>query len=257
MIKLGIAPINWSNDDDYSLGADISFEQCLDEMQQAGFVGCEAGHKFPQDTTKLKQELTKRNLELASKWFSAYVIDKGYKKNNIDDFKRHLDYLGAMSCQQAVVCECSYSTHSNPNIILNEKPIWNKQELASICEYLNKLGDIANSYKINLVYHQHMGTGVQTEQELINLLDNTESSLVKLLLDTGHLVFAGGNINNLLDKYIDRISHVHFKDIRADVLNNIVKSNYNISFLAAVKQGVFTVPGDGCIDFSPQNQTHL
>lgn len=249
MIKLGISPINWSNDDDHSMGGDISFEQCLDEMYQAGFSGCEVGHKFPVSAKQLLKELAKRNLSIASKWFSAYAIDKQQKRNNISDFCDHLEFLSELGAKVVVVSECSYSVHSDISKPLAEKPVWNSEQWNKIYEYINLLGYIAKDYGLQLAYHQHIGTGVETEAELIKLLSNTNSDLVKLLLDTGHMYFAGIDINNVLNKYIDRIVHVHLKDIRKDVYNKIVSNKNSTSFLSAVKSGVFTVPGDGVIDF--------
>lgn len=249
MIKLGISPINWSNDDDHSLGAEYSFEQCLDEMVEAGFSGCEIGHKFPSDINTLKQALSNRNLSIASKWHSAYIIDKQKHQNDLNNFKTHLNLLKSLDAKVAVVCECSYSVHSDPNLALTEKPVWNQSELDRICQHMNLLGNTAKDHGLQLVYHQHIGTGIETEQELCYLLDHTNSDNVGLLLDTGHLYFAGANIQNILNKYIGRISHVHLKDIRQDVFQQVTSQKQSSSFLSAVKSGIFTVPGDGVIDF--------
>ena len=96
--------------------------------------------------------------------------------------------------------------------------------------------------------HHHMGTGVQTVEEIDRLMDETDPELVFLLFDSGHLSFAGIDPIPVLKKYIKRIKHVHLKDLRLKVYEEVKKQN--MSFLDAVRAGVFTVPGDGDVDFT-------
>lgn len=107
--------------------------------------------------------------------------------------------------------------------------------------------EIAGRYGLKLVYHHHLGTGVQTEEEVDRLMAGTDPSLVHLLYDTGHAYISDGNYMNILEKHIDRIKHVHFKDARLNVMKKCKAEGR--SFQQAFLQGMFTVPGDGCIDF--------
>ncbi len=102
---------------------------------------------------------------------------------------------------------------------------------------------------MTLVYHHHMGTGVQTEEEIDKLMELTDPNLVSLLYDSGHLVCSGENHLRILEKYINRIKHVHLKDVRKDIVQKV--KNENLSFLKGIRLGMFTVPGDGNIDFEP------
>ena len=95
-------------------------------------------------------------------------------------------------------------------------------------------------------FHHHMGTAIETEEEL-DLLMNHTGEAVYLLFDTGHMTFAGGNSINVINKHAKRMNHFHAKDIRSDVVNSLDRSKE--SFLDAVLKGAFTVPGDGNIDF--------
>ena len=99
-----------------------------------------------------------------------------------------------------------------------------------------------------LAYHHHMGTVIETEADTMRLLDNTNDS-VKLTLDTGHMLFAQGNSQKILESYYERIHHIHCKDIRKNILEKSLKND--LSFRDAFLEGAFTVPGDGCIDYRP------
>ena len=83
-VKLGICPIGWSNDDMWDLGDENTFQQCISEMKLAGFDGCEVGHKYPEDKTVLKHMLDVRNMTIASKWFSSFLVDKPYEEVEAD-----------------------------------------------------------------------------------------------------------------------------------------------------------------------------
>ena len=248
-VELGIAPIGWTNDDMPELGGDIPFERCIDEMAEAGFEGCEVGNKFPRDPDVLKRALEPRNLSIASAWFSTFFTTKTAEKT-VREFIKHRDFLYAMGAKVIVVAECGRSIHGDINIPLhNNKPIFNDQEWKKLVNGLHELGKLAAEKGMSIVYHHHMGTGVQTFEEIEKLMNLTDPTLVSLLVDTGHMVFAGGDPAKLIKKFGNRVKHVHFKDIREEIMKRSIQEN--MSFLESVKLGVFTVPGDGMIDFVP------
>lgn len=248
-IKLGIAPIAWTNDDMPELGKENTFEQCISEMALAGFRGSEVGSKYPRDTEVLRKALALRNIEIAGAWFSSYLTTKSLKEN-IEKFLIHRDFLYEMGANVIVVSEQGHSIQGQMDVpLFTMKPVFNEGQWELLSNGLNKLGELAQAKGMNLVYHHHMGTGVQTEEEIDTLLEQTDSNLVFLLFDTGHLVFSGDDPMKILSKYLARIKHVHLKDVRLDVVNKVKEEK--LSFLQAVKEGAFTVPGDGCIDFLP------
>ncbi|QGH33609.1 myo-inosose-2 dehydratase [Gracilibacillus salitolerans] len=248
-IQLGIAPIGWTNDDMPELGGDITFEQCVSEMALAGFTGTEVGNKYPKDVDKLKNSLQLRGLSIASAWFSAYLTTKPYEETQ-EAFVKHRDFLYAMGSKVIVVSEQGKSIQGEMDTPLFEnKPIFSEQEWHVLADGLNKLGELAKEKDMKLVFHHHMGTGVQTSEEIDRLMDMTEEDFVYLLFDTGHLYFSGDDPLYILNKYLHRIKHVHLKDVRNDVAELVKREK--LSFLQAVKEGVFTVPGDGSYDFKP------
>ena len=248
-IKVGIAPIGWSNDDMPELGGDISFEQCIQEMAQAGYDGCEVGHKFPRNPKQLKKALDPLNLQVASAWFSSFFSNEAKQKQSLRDFNTHCEFLSNMGSKVVVVAECEKAIQQQDLPILKHQPQLDSQEWGHFIKGLNEAGKIAQQWKLNLVYHYHMGTVVQQDDDIKRLMENTKPELVSLVFDTGHAYFAGMDPDLICIQYLDRIKHVHLKDVRSDVLK--ICKDRSLSFLDAVREGVFTVPGDGCIDFQP------
>lgn len=249
VIKLGIAPIAWTNDDMPELGGENTFEQCISEMALAGFKGSEVGNKYPRDVTVLKKALSHRRLEIASAWFSTYLTTKPLEET-VSAFINHRDFLHAMGASVIVVSEQGRSIQGLMDTpLFDEKPQFTEDEWQRLALGLNHLGMLAKEKDMHIVYHHHMGTGVQTTSEIDRLMEMTDPELVHLLFDTGHLVFSGENPLYILKKYLPRIKHVHLKDVRRDVVEAVKAKKW--SFLQAVRQGVFTVPGDGSINFEP------
>ncbi|MGM0216302.1 myo-inosose-2 dehydratase [Enterococcus sp. AZ109] len=248
-IQLAMAPIAWTNDDMPELGKENTFEQTISEMALSGYTGTEIGNKYPRDPKVLHRYLDIRGLKVASAWFSAFLTTKPFEET-AKAFIEHRDFLHAMGAKVIVVAEQGHSIQGMMDQpVFDKKPSFTDEEWDKLSEGLEKLGDLAHQKDMEIVYHHHMGTGVQTTEEIDRLMASTDPKKVKLLFDTGHLVFSGEDPVAIFNKYQDRIEHIHFKDIREVVVGE-VKSK-KMSFLNAVKSGAFTVPGDGMIDFKP------
>lgn len=250
-VKLGIAPIGWCNDDMPELGGECTFEQIVSEMALAGFTGCEIGNKFPKDPDTLKEALDLRGMRIASRWYSSFILTRDYAEEE-KDFVSNLEFLKKLGANRINVSEQSYSIQGKvdvPILDMKNKKVMNDEEWKRICEGLNKLGKVAKDHGFKLCFHHHMGTVIQTLEETEKMLANTDKDLVYLCFDTGHFTFAGEDPLPVLKKYVDRVGHVHLKDMRLKVVDEVKKNNY--SFLKAVRSGAFTVPGDGDIDFKP------
>ncbi|MDR2181604.1 MAG: myo-inosose-2 dehydratase [Treponema sp.] len=247
-VRLAIAPIAWTNDDLPELGGENTFEQCVSEMALAGFEGSEVGNKYPKDPRVLNKALGLRGLTICNAWFSSFLTTKPYKDVK-EDFIKHRDFLHAVGARVIGAAEQGRSIQGQPKPVFDAKPSFTDVEWDRLCDGLNKLGKLAAAKGMKLTYHHHMGTGVQTAAEIDRLMENTGEAELGLLYDTGHLVFAGEDHLAVLNKWIRRIRHVHLKDMRPAVRKKAVAEKW--SFLQAVKAGVFTVPGDGSIDFVP------
>jgi len=248
-IKFACAPIAWTNDDMPDLGSENTFEQCISEMALAGYSGTEIGNKYPRNPQLLRDYLQLRNLEVASAWLSTYLTTKPFEETK-QAFIEHRDFLHEMGASVIVISEQGHSIQGQLDTsIFSKKPIFTDVEWDLLFQGLEKLGRLAHEKDMEIVYHHHMGTGIQTTEEIKRLMDNTSQENVSLLYDTGHLVFSGEDPLIILKNYQSRIKHIHFKDVRAEVAQE-VKRNHD-SFLTGVKKGAFTVPGDGMIDFRP------
>ena len=250
-VKLGIAPIGWCNDDMPDLGAENTFRQTVSEMALAGFTGWEIGNKYPSDPVELKKQLELRGMSIASRWFSSFLLTQPLEQVK-RDFEKELDFLAAVGCNRINVSEQSYSIQGQldtPVLTGGHKHIMDDREWKLLCDGLNELGRIAVDRGFKLCFHHHMGTVVQTAEETDRMMANTDPRFVFLCYDTGHFTFAGEDPLAMLKKYVDRVGHVHLKDMRLPVVEEARKNNW--SFLQAVRNGAFTVPGDGDVDFDP------
>ena len=246
-VKLGIAPIAWSNDDMPELGGDTPLEQCLSEASEAGFIGIESGGKFPKKSEELLPLLEKYKLNLCSGWYGAN-LRKNSVKEEIEVIQEQLKLFKDCNAPCMVFAEVSGSIQGDPKRKLSSRPQMNDDEWKSFNDKLSDMGKYLEDQGMPLAYHHHMGTVIETEDDTIRLLENTNDS-VKLTLDTGHMLFAKGNSKKILENFSERLIHMHCKDIRKDVLEKSLKQD--LSFRGAFLEGAFTVPGDGCIDYKP------
>ena len=247
-VFLGIAPIGWCNDDMPELGAENTFQQTISEMALAGFTGCEIGNKFPSDPQALKKALDLRGMRVASRWFSSFLLTQPYAQVEAE-FSAQLDFLAAVGANRINVSEQSYSIQGQMDVpvLRDRKYVMNEGEWTRLCEGLDRVGALAVSRGFRLCYHHHMGTVVQTAAETEYLMEHTMPGRVWLCYDTGHFTFAGEDPMAVLKKYADRVGHVHLKDMRLPVVKQARDEGW--SFLQAVRNGAFTVPGDGGVQF--------
>jgi inosose dehydratase len=252
-VWFGVTPTLWTNDDDPALGDEIPFEQCVSEMALAGFSGCSVGHKFPRDVAVLAPALELRGLRVSEPWASTYFTVQEMREATIEAFREQVAFIQALGGTDVVVAELGHSAHQLPVALLPNKPVFDDRQWADLVVGLEELGRIAADEGMRLCYHHHMGTGVQTRAEVDRLLASTDPGLVHLLLDTAHLTWAGDDPLALARAHRNRIKHVHLKDLRRDVAED--NKRLGLSFLDSVRAGVFTVPGDGSIDFEPVLRT--
>ena len=244
-LRLGMSPISWSNDDLPQLGGDTPLEVCLSETREAGFVGTETGGKFPKEAGALSSVLAEHDLALVSGWYSGTLIN-----NDLDsELERIADQLAlfkAVGASVIVYGETYETVQNRQERALSSRPKLDDYDVVAYGRRLTALAEHCAGEGVPLSFHHHMGTAVETEAELDAVM-NATGEAVGLLLDTGHLVFAGGDNGAVIAKHGSRINHFHTKDIRGNVLEHI--NTDSDSFLDCVLRGVFTVPGDGMIDY--------
>lgn len=248
-VFLGIAPIGWTNDDMPDLGKENTFEQTVSEMALAGFKGSEVGSHYPTDKDVLKKALDLRGITICNQWFSSFLLTQSYEENE-KRFIEQCKFLKYVGSNCIGVSEQSYSTQGMlEQPIFEGKYVMNDDEWDTLVKGLNKLGKVAKDMGMVMTFHHHMGTVVQTEEEIHRFMESVDPEYVFLLFDSGHLSFAGIDPVPILEKYVSRVRHVHLKDIRSNMVKKAKDEKW--SFLTGVRAGVFTVPGDGDVDFAP------
>jgi len=245
MIRIGANPIGWSNDDMPELGGHIPLEQCLAEAKQAGFEGMELGNKFPREAAKLKPTLAAHGLALVSGWYSTYLIERDADAE-FAAAQAHIRLLKEMGCKVLIAAECTRTVHGDKTKALSQRPAMTEAEWPRFASGLTSFAERLEREGLTLVYHHHMGTVVQTGAEIDRLMRDTGPA-VRLLLDTGHATWGGADPAALARRYRERIAHLHAKDVRREIMDRSGREDW--SFLKSVVEGVYTVPGDGTIDF--------
>ncbi|MDX3528978.1 myo-inosose-2 dehydratase [Streptomyces sp. ID05-39B] len=242
----GITPTCWTNDDFPLLGDDIPFEQCVSEIRLAGFEGCSIGHKFPTDVDALNTALALRELSVTEPWVSTFFTVPGMREPTIAAFRERMDFLdaiqGPVKTRSIGVAEFGNSIHLMPISLSKSKPVFTEDHWRALTQGLDEIGRLAKERDFQLVYHPHMGTGVQTQDDVDTLMRRTNAQYVHLLLDTGHLHWAGGDPVAVINAHADRIRHVHLKNIRPAVRHK--PGLASAGFEEFVRAGIFTVPGD-------------
>jgi inosose dehydratase len=249
MILYGTNPIAWSNDDDQTIGAHLSLEDCLSDCQKIGFDGIEKGHKMPNEGAALKAKLGEFGLKFVSGWHSTNILinDIETEKAAMQVF---INMLKGAGSDRIITCECSNTVHGNDAVPVNNRPVMTEAEWVRFTTGIEELAKFAADQGITLVYHHHMGTIIETEAEIDRFMEMT-GPYTNLLLDTGHCTFGGGDPASVAKKHMARVKHIHCKNIRPEFMRDVRENN--LSFVEGVRRGTFTVPGDpeGCVDFEP------
>ena len=250
MILYGTNPIAWANDDDTSIGADIPTEQILREAgREIGFDGIENGHRWPEDPEDLKALLGSYGLRFISGWYSTHLLVRSVE-DEIAAVGPHLARLKANDCKVCIVCECSNTVHGSADVAVNDRPRLTNQQMTAFGAKIEAFAAWMAGQGVTLAYHHHMGTVVESPDEIDAFMAATGPA-THLLFDAGHCTFGGGDPQAVLRRHAGRVAHVHAKNIRRPVTDRVRAEG--LSFLQGVMAGAFTVPGDpdGAIDFEP------
>jgi inosose dehydratase len=244
-VKIGISPIAWQNDDLPDLTAAYTMEQALKEAREIGYTGVERGQRMPHDTEGLRAYLDAYDIALCGGWCSGNTLVND-AATEMAAIRQQVDQFIALDSPCIVYAECSNTVQGKQNVPVNKRPKLSRDEVMAYAGKLSEVAKWVTDRGMPFAYHHHMGSIIEAEED-VNWLMEGSSSEVKLCFDTGHLLFGGGDVMATLNRWGDRVHHVHYKDIRPDVVTD-VRAN-DRSFLDAVIAGAFTVPGDGCIDF--------
>ena len=245
-VRIGINPITWSNDDVPELGGDISLEICLSETKQAGYAGTELGGKFPRESAELKPIMERHGLAVISGWYDGRCNEKDVSAE-MDAISSHLQLLKDMGSTHVVYADTSRGRHGAIWDPISKRPALQAEEWPTYGRKLTQLAERMADFGVRMAFHHHMGTIIETDAEVGLLMKHTGEA-VGLLYDTGHSTFSGGDPLQLVKGNVKRVVHVHCKDVRKPMLEKARAED--MSFMGAVLEGIFTVPGDGFLDYA-------
>ena len=245
-VRIGINPITWSNDDVPELGGDIPLEVCLSETKQAGYAGTELGGKFPRRSAELKPIMERHGLAVISGWYDGRCDEKDVSAE-MDAIGPHLQLLKDMGSTHVVYADTSRGRHGAIWDPISKRPALQAEEWPTYGRKLTQLAERMADFGVRMAFHHHMGTIIETDAEVGLLMKHTGEA-VGLLYDTGHSTFSGGDPLQLVKDNVKRVVHVHCKDVRKPMLEKARAGD--MSFMGAVLEGIFTVPGDGFLDYA-------
>ena len=244
-VRIGINPISWSNDDLPSLGGETPLEVALAEGAAIGYRGFELGNKFPREPEALRHVLERHGLALVSGWYSGRLARRSVDEE-IADVGPHLRLLAECGANVMVYGEVADSIQG-ASVPLYKRPRFARAtQWREYGERVSAFARYTQDHGVRLAYHHHMGAYVETPADVDRLFEHAGDE-VGLLFDSGHAMFAGGDPVEMLERHVQRVCHVHCKDVRPQVIR--MARNGNWSFLESVINGAFTVPGDGAVDF--------
>ena len=249
-VKIGISPIAWQNDDLPDITKDFTMEQALKEAREIGYIGVERGQRMPHDTEGLRAYLDKYDIALCGGWCSGNLLVNTVEEE-IAAITQQLEQFIALESPCMVYAECSNTVQGQIGTPVNDRPKLSRDEILAYAAKLSKVAKWCKEKGMPLAYHNHMGSIIEAEADIDALMEGSTDDLY-LCFDTGHCLFGGGDVMATMERWKHRIHHMHYKDIRPEIVKQVRENN--LSFLDAVIAGAFTVPGDGCIDF--QAVTH-
>jgi inosose dehydratase len=246
-IRWGVSPIAWCNDDMRELGADTTLDMLLTDVKEIGFEGVELGNKFPRDAAPLKLIMDSYGLEVVSGWYSANLLRRDAKAE-IAALAKHRELLEAMGSNVFILAETSNAVHCDRyGSRLDTHPVLPAGEWAEFGKRLTAVASFLNDRGFRFAYHHHLGTIVETDDELNRFFDATGDH-VGLVLDTGHAIAGGIDPIRVVKERPERVTHVHCKDVRQAKYDEFRADG--TSFLNGVVGGMFTTPGDGDYDYT-------
>ena len=245
------APDSWGVLDYPGPSWNQSYEKMLDEMVAAGYTGTELGPYgfFPPDPAVLKPQLERRKLTLLGSFVPVVLSDPASKKVAVEQIRKVGDLLAALKAPFLVLADAQSSQRDR---LSGRVPSDGGESLTAaqwknVATVVEEAAKVAKDFGLDLVFHPHVATYVETPQECERFFDVTSHTGVGLCLDTGHCVYGGGDAVAEAHKFKNVLRFVHIKDVDRRVLDEARRRQ--LTFEEAIEEKVFTIIGRGSIDF--------
>jgi inosose dehydratase len=245
------APDSWGVLDYPGPSWEQSYETMLDEMVQAGYTGSELGPYgfFPTDPKILQPQLEKRKLKLLASFVPVKMTEPGASQAVMERIRKVGGLLAALKAPFLVIADDQSNERNAYSGRVYDKgcPTLTAAQWKHIGKIVADAAKVANEFGLDLVFHPHVATYVETPEECELFYDATSRTNVGLCLDTGHCVYGHGDSVKEAEKYKDKLRFVHIKDCDLKVLEQARQNKW--TFEEAIEHLVFTVIGQGNIDF--------
>jgi inosose dehydratase len=249
--KFASAPDSWGVLDYPGPSWNQSYEKMLDEMVEAGYTGTELGPYgfFPTDPAVLKEQLGRRNLKLLASFVPVPLGDAASTKAVVEQIRKVGELLAKLGAPFLVLADAQSAERDrlSGRVPSDGSAGWTAEQWKQAAKVVADAARVASDYGLDLVFHPHVATYVETPAEVEKFFDVTSASKIGLCLDTGHCVYGGGDAAAETDKYRHLLRFVHIKDVNAQVLAESRRKK--LTFEQAIEEKVFTIIGEGSIDF--------
>ena len=249
--KFASAPDSWGVLDYPGPSWNQSYEKMLDEMVEAGYTGTELGPYgfFPTDPAVLKEQLGRRNLKLLASFVPVPLGDAASTKAVVEQIRKVGELLAKLGAPFLVLADVQSAERDqlSGRVPRDGSAGWTAEQWKQAAKVVADAARVASDYGLDLVFHPHVATYVETPVEVEKFFDVTSATKIGLCLDTGHCVYGGGDAAAEAEKYHHLLRFVHIKDVNAQVLGESRRKK--LTFEQAIEEKVFTIIGEGAIDF--------
>ena len=242
-MRIATAPVNWNNPDVPEYRAWLPYQRMMDEFVEAGYDATEWGPGMPEDPAELKAELDKRGLDMVGAFVGLGFRDAGRHDEEMAKAMTIARRLHATGGRLLIAAEAGDDRRRGEAGHVDESRGLTDEQWRNLAEGLHDLADTLVPMGMRVVFHNHVGTYVETPAETARLLDETDPAKVGWCLDIGHLAYGGGDSLEMLPAYGDRVTHIHLKDVDGEILARAKAEGW--SFGQALKAYIFPPLGQG------------
>jgi inosose dehydratase len=245
-VTIGTAPVNWNNEDVPDYRPWTPYLQMLEEMVEADYSATEFSSHFPDDPTRALRDLQARGLRAAST-FLALNLRAADLESESRRAQDRAAYVKALGSDVLIIADSGDERRQQLAGRVGIEDGLDDASWQRLARGLETVADLCARIGVRIVFHNHVGTYIETEPELSRLLDMTDRKRVGLCFDVGHMLFGGGDIMRVMERYGDRVGYVHLKDVDLDILDRCRRES--LGFHDALRLGIFTEFGSGGMDF--------
>lgn len=246
-VTVGTAPVNWNNRDVPDYRPWTPYEEILDQMEAGGYAGTEIGEEFPKNPEKVLADLGKHGLLPASTFCAVNLRDPQAREEELERGEKVARFLEVLGVDTIIIADSGDELRRSMAGHVDDSHGLTEDEWQSVAAGLEELGERCNALGVRVVFHNHVGTYIESEAELCRLLEMTSPERVGLCFDLGHMVYAGGDIMRTMRSFGERLRYVHLKDVDPTVLERCRAEV--LGFHEALRLGIFPEFGKGMVDF--------